>query len=611
MNSLTPIKLNDISLKFREKMRKTRSILKIALSISIVFLWSCSSLKTPNPIETQPQAPAENQIPQQAEPKEQAPPVEKAEAEQSAGDISKENEPQKNKKDPQLILEEALSTYQDCQPSWEKGDFDSALAALDEAYRLILSLDLAPDSALIQEKNDLRLLIAQRIQEIYASRLRTVGNNHRTIPIVENQSVQAEIKKFQNEERELFLKWYQLSGRYRPMILEELRKAGLPEELSWMPLIESGFNVRAYSRARALGLWQFIASTGTRYGLKIDRWIDERMDPIKSTRAAINYLTELHSYFGDWTTALASYNCGEFKVQRVINSQHVNYLDNFWDLYRMLPYETARFVPRFMASILIINNPEKYGFNLSECDPASEFEEISVNYPVRLSSLAKELGIEEQELISLNPELRQNSTPDAEYILRVPQGLAEKASNAFNSLPRWMPPEETYIIYYVQRGDTLSEIAKRYRTSVSAIARLNGLNHVHLINRGQRLKIPARGRASLPAPPMDLAKEGDNLVYIVKPGDSLYQIASTFGTTAEKIKEANNLKEDVLNSGQRLVIRSGKPEGAIIYSVESGDSPFSIAKKFGMQLSALLNLNGLGQRSKIFPGQELWVIPKK
>jgi membrane-bound lytic murein transglycosylase D len=592
-------------------MKKARSILKVALSISIVFLWSCSSLKTPNPTQTQPQAPAENQIPQQAETKEQSPQVEKAKTEESAGNVSKEDELQKNKKDPQLILEEALSTYQDCQPSWEKGDFDSALAALDEAYRLILSLDLAPDSALIQEKNDLRLLIAQRIQEIYASRLRTVGNNHRTIPIVENQSVQAEIKKFQNEERELFLKWYQLSGRYRPMILEELRKAGLPEELSWMPLIESGFNVRAYSRARALGLWQFIASTGTRYGLKIDRWIDERMDPIKSTRAAINYLTELHSFFGDWTTALASYNCGEFKVQRVINSQHVNYLDNFWDLYKMLPYETARFVPRFMASLLIVNNPEKYGFNLPESDPAVEFEEISVSHPVRLSSLAKELGIEEQELISLNPELRQNSTPDGEYILRVPQGFGEKASLAFNSLPRWIPPEETYIIHYVQRGETLSEIANRYRTSVSAIARLNGLNHVHLINKGQRLKIPAGGRASFSSPLQDLVKEGENLVYIVKPGDSLYQIASTFGTTPEKIKENNNLKEDILNSGQRLVIRSGKPEDAIIYSVEAGDTPSSIAKKFGMQLSTLLGLNGLRQRSKIFPSQELWIIPKK
>lgn len=608
-NSLTLIRLNDINL---EKMRKFGSILKVALIISILFLWNCSSQKILSPIETQPSTPAENQVSEQAEAKEQTPPpIEEPKIEENTQNVAKEEEPNKNKKDPQLILEEALSAYQDSQPAWEKGDSDSALAALDEAYRLILSLDLPPDSPLIQEKNDLRLLIAQRIQEIYASRLRTVGNNHQTIPFVENEFVLNEIKKFQNEERGFFEKAFRLSGRYRQMILEELRKAGLPEELSWMPLIESGFNVRAYSRARALGLWQFIASTGYRYGLKRDRYIDERMDPIKSTQAAIKYLSELHSYFGDWTTALASYNCGEFKVQRVISSQHINYLDNFWDLYRMLPLETVRFVPRLMAAFLIINNPEKYGFNLPQPDPPLEFEEISVNRPVKLASLAKELGIDEEELTSLNPELRQQATPDGEYILRVPVGCGEKTLAAMNSLARWIPPEDSFFIHYVQGGETVSQIADRYHTSVSAIARLNNLNRVHFIRKGQRLKIPARGTTVSSPPLMELAKEGDNLVYTVKPGDSLYQIATTFGTTIEKIKEINNLKEDILNSGQKLLIRSGKPEGAVIYSVEAGDTPFSIAKKFGMQLSTLLSLNGLKQRSTIYPGQELWVIPKK
>ncbi len=610
-NSLTLIKLNDINLHSRKKMRKSRKILKVALIISFIFLWNCSSQKLSTPIQTQPPAPAENETSKQPEAKVQAPPLEETKVEANSENIAKDNEAEKNRKDPQLILEDALSAYQDSQPAWEKGDFDSALAALDEAYRLILSLDLPPDSPLIQEKNDLRLLVAQRIQEIYASRLRTVGNNHQTIPIVENQFVLSEIRKFQNEERSFFEKSYKSSGRYRPIILEELRKAGLPEELSWVPLIESGFNVRAYSRARALGLWQFIASTGQRYGLKRDRYIDERMDPIKSTQAAIKYLSELHSYFGDWTTALASYNCGEFKVQRVINSQHINYLDNFWDLYQMLPYETARFVPRFTAALLIINNPEKYGFNLPEPEPALEFEEISINRPVRLSSLAKEIGLAEEELIALNPELRQYATPDEEYLLKVPAGYGEKTLTALNSLPRWIPPEASYFIHYVQRGETVSAIAERYHTSISAIARLNNLNHVHLIRKGQKLKIPARGGTGFSSPLMELVKEGENLVYIVKPGDSLFQIASTFGTTPETIKESNNLKEEILSSGQKLVIRSGKPEGAMVYSVEAGDTPFSIAQKFGMQLSTLLSLNGLKQRSKIYPGQELWVIPKK
>lgn len=505
-----------------------------------------------------------------------------------------------------------MNTYQETQLAWEKGDFDSALAALDEAYRLILKLDIPSDSPLIQEKNDLRLLIAQRIQEIYASRLRTVGVNHQAIPLVENQWVENEIKIFQTKEREFFEKAYRLSGRYRPIILEELKKTGLPEELSWMPLIESGFNVRAFSRARALGLWQFIASTGYRYGLNRDRWIDERMDPIKSTRAAVKYLSELHSLFGDWTTALASYNCGEFKVQKVLNSQPKNYLDNFWDLYIMLPRETARFVPRLIAAFLIINNPQKYDFVLPELDPPLEFEEISLNQPVRLSSLAKALELKDEDLSSLNPELRYQATPDNEYILKVPAGCGERALLALSSLPNWIPPEATFNLHYVRRGETLSGIAQRYRTSVSAIARLNGISRVHLIKPGQRLKVPAYGGASSASPPpLELTKDGENLIYIVKKGDSLYHIARAFGATPEKIKQDNNLQSNILQEGQKLVIQSGKPEDAKIYSVEAGDTPFAIANKFGMKLSILLSINGLNQRSKIYPNQELWVVPKK
>jgi len=277
---------------------------------------------------------------------------------------------------PSEVLEEALSAYQDSQIAWEKVDIDTSLAALDESYSLLLKLDLPQDSPLNQEKNDLRLLIAQRIQEIYASHLIATEENHRSIPLEENKYVLREIKSFQTTEQKSFMAGYQRSGRYREMILEELKKEGMPEEIAWVPMIESWFKVKAYSRARALGLWQFIASTGYRFGLKRDRWIDERMDPDKATRAAIQYFKKLHSFFGDWMTALAAYNCGEFRVQRVIRNQRVKYLDNFWDLFVMLPRETARFVPRFIATLLIINNPEKYGMNLPNPDPPMRYETV-------------------------------------------------------------------------------------------------------------------------------------------------------------------------------------------------------------------------------------------
>jgi membrane-bound lytic murein transglycosylase D len=575
------------------------------LLISFIFLWSCSS--SLDRIQSNPSS-----IHKDTQTNERADSKEISKNAKNKG--SNEALTQKNaslQDDPLSALEDALYVYQDSQLAWEKGDFDNALAALDDAYSLILKLKLPPDSSLIQEKNDLRLLIAQRIQEIYASQLTAVGNNHQTIPLVENEHVENQIKIFQTAEREFFEKSYKRSGLFRQMILEELRNAGLPEELTWVPLIESGFRVRAYSRARALGLWQFISSTGYRYGLKRDRWIDERMDPIKSTKAALKYLSDLHSHFGDWTTALASYNCGEYKVKTVIRNQRFNYLDNFWDLYLMLPRETASFVPRFIATLLIVNNPEKYGFSLPTPDTPLEFVRLPINSPIRLSSLSKAMGLKEDVLPSLNPELRHGATPDYDYVLKVPLGFAEKAMIALNNLPTWIPPEATYRIHRVRRGESLSRIAQRYRTSVSAIARLNGLRHVNLIKSGQRLKIPVRGRRYASAPPPKLVKEGEKLIYIVRRGDSLYKIASAFSTTVGKIKKDNSLESDVLDVGQKIIIQSSIPQGATIYTVKRGDSPYRIANKFGMNLSILLSLNSLSYRSKIYPGQELWIVPKK
>ncbi len=461
------------------------------------------------------------------------------------------------------LLEQALEAYQEAQAAWEQGEIDSALEALDEAYGRIIRLEVSQDSEQFQGKNDLRLMIAQRIQEIYATHLSTVSNNRQSIPLTENEYVQAEIKSFQTRERKYFLESYKLSGRYRPMILEELKKAGLPEELSWIPMIESGFKVRAYSRARALGLWQFISSTGYRFGLKRDRWVDERMGPEKSTRAAVQYLSELHALFGDWTTALASYNCGEFQVQRVISAQRINYLDNFWDLFVMLPRETARFVPRFIAVLLIIQSPAKYGFELPAADLPARYEIVSINRPVKLSTLSQKLGLNEDDLADLNPELRHNATPAREYLLRVPAGYSAQTLAAVHTLSSWIPPEASYIVHYVRRGETVSEIARRYRTSVSAISRLNRLGRRYMIRPGQRLKVPARGQR-------------------------IYKVSTRPTAT----------------------LKNEKPVGATAYTVQPGDTPFTIAQKFNMKLQVLLSINGLASRSRIFPGQQLWVMPK-
>ena len=580
----------------------------------LVFAWSCSSKQ--QPVQQVPEIETQETVTEE-------PPPGKVQAEEPPQSVMEETideiqettqEKQEEQEEPERkrtaaeILEDALSAYQDAQIAWSKTDIDTALAALDDAYSLLLQLELPQESFLNQEKNDLRLLIAQRIQEIYASHLIAVGENHRSIPLVENQDVLAEIKSFQTVERKYFEDAYRRSGSYREMILKELGREAMPEELSWVPIFESGFKVNAYSRARALGLWQFISSTGYRFGLKRTRWVDERMDPEKSTRAAIQYLKELHALFGDWATALAAYNCGEFRVQRLIRNQRINYLDNFWDLYKLLPRETARFVPRFIATILLINNPEKYGMTLPTPDPPIEYETVEIYRPVKLSTLSKNMGFTADALEKLNPELRHKSTPEGDYSLKVPVGYEERTLAAVESTARWIPPEATYSIHYVRKGETVGGIARRYRTSASAIARLNRLNRRYTIYPRQRLKVPGRyGSSSSSAKPRELVREGEKLVYIVKRGDSLYQIASSFNTSVAEIKKRNSLTSNTLHVGQKLTIQTGNLSGAKQYTVRSGDTPYEIANKFGMNLSVLLTLNGLNSRSKIYPGQKLWV----
>ena len=508
-------------------------------------------------------------------------------------------------------MEQALQAYQQALEAWEAGDAEAALAGLDAAYAALLKVDASAESSLEDEKNDLRLMIARRLVEVFASDQVAVGENHRFIRLEENPHVLKEIKRFQTVERRYFMESYQRSGLYRPMMVRELKAAGLPTELSWIPLIESGFKLRAYSRARALGLWQFISSTGYRFGLKKDRWVDERMDPVKATRAAVKYLKELHGYFGDWSTALAGYNCGEFRVQRVIRAQRINYLDNFWDLYLMLPRETARFVPRFIATLMIVHDPGRYGFELPTPDTPGETEIVVIHQPLRLSLLEGKLGLAKGMLAQLNPELRHQATPDREYPLRVPGGMARQALEVVKQTPRWIPPEATYVIHYVRSGETVSGIARRYRTSSGAIARLNRLRRNFLIRPGQRLKVPARGtrvpRLPRKAATSALTVRNGKATYTVQRGDSLFRIAASFGLTVNDLRSANNLTDNQVRVGQELAVPVKTPEGARTYVVQPGDTPYDIARSHNMTLHKFLRLNRLGRRTPIYPGQKVWV----
>lgn len=449
----------------------------------------------------------------------------------------------------QNMLDTALDFCDASQEYWSEGNLIKAIRMLDDAYMLVMQVK-NPD--MIQQKEDLRFMISKRILEIYASRYTAVNGNHDEIPLTMNKHVEAEIKRFQGPERRFFMESYRRSGKYMDMIMEKLKAAGLPADLAWLPLIESGFKVRALSRARALGLWQFIPSTGYKFGLQRDTWVDERLDPEKATDGAIAYMKELHRIFGDWTTVLAAYNCGEGRVLRSIRDQRINYLDNFWDLYEQLPRETARYVPRFLATLHILKDPEKYGFEFQDPDDTLLYETVEIDKPVQLKVLAEEIDVDHIELAGLNPELRQQVTPPTLYSFKVPLGKGETLIAKMDAIEKWIPPQNAYVVHRVKSGETLSLIAKRYRTSVTKIVRVNNLRTKHFIRAGQKLKIPLRGTAS------DTMYASNELLpdgrYKIQKGDSLWLIARKFNTNTRKLQRINNLRDTRLYVGQVLKI---------------------------------------------------------
>ncbi len=506
-------------------------------------------------------------------------------------------------------IDHALALCDAAKSAWKNGDNDSAIRYLDKAYSLILEISGKSTPAIRQQKDDLRFLISRRLLEVHSSRFTVAKGSHNAIPLVMNRYVEAEIKRFQGKEKHFFLESYKRSGRYRPMIVRELKKAGLPEELSWLPLIESGFKTKALSRARALGLWQFIPSTGYKFGLRRTVWVDERLDPEKATRAAIAYLSELHEIFGDWSTVLAAYNCGEGSVLRAIKRQKINYLDNFWDLYQRLPMETARYVPRFLATLHIIRNPEKYGMELGQPDKPLDYETVVVNKQMNLADIAKALDVPTATLTLLNPALRYRVTPDKEYRLHVPVGMSKVLLAKLDSIRSWTPPRRYYVVHRVRKGETLSLIARKYHTTVRAIKMSNRIRG-NLIRAGQKLRVPA-GRRRVTASAGSRSGKKRVLApggrYVVRKGDSLWDIAHSFNMSVEDLKRLNGLAGTCLSVGQVLKVKSSKSRTSRtsmrIYRVKRGDTLSTVAQKYNIKLSRLLKINGLSKNSMIYPGQ--------
>lgn len=309
------------------------------------------------------------------------------------------------------------------------------------------------------------------------------------IPIVMNEKVEQFLQLFQTTAKANFSIWLSRSERYVPFMKDLLKENGLPEDLVYLALIESGFNPHAYSKSKASGPWQFISPTGKRYGLKVNGWVDERRDPEKSTMAAAKYLKDLYDIFECWYLAAAGYNAGENKI---LNAMKRYKTEDFWELarYRYLKQETRNYVPQMIAATLIAKDPEKYGFVGIEYQEPLRYERVIVPGVTDLRDIARACEITVEELKGLNPELSRWCTPpdSAEYEIKIPFGKKELFLKNFEPNPKW--ERFRFKVHIVKKGETLSKIAKFHGVKVEPILEINQLSKKSRLSVGMNLLVP-------------------------------------------------------------------------------------------------------------------------
>jgi len=464
------------------------------------------------------------------------------------------------------------------------------------------------------------------------------------VPLVWNSRVERALFHYLTRNKATVERWKERSGTYLGFMKKMFADSGLPSDLAYLPLIESGFNPRAYSRAHASGIWQFISSTGKRYGLRSSYWFDERRDPVRSTTAAIRYLRKLHADFGDWYLALAAYNCGEGGLSRAIAKQGI---DDYWNL-RLAP-ETMNYVPYYLASLIIAKSPDFVKATQQPADTVS-FDMVRVNDCIDLHDIAGGIGVSYDTLKKINPHILHWCTPPdmTDISLYLPAG----STSAFEGFYAQLAPEKKvkWYRYRVRSGDNLISIARQFKIPVEGIRSVNRLHGTRII-AGKHLFIPIPAdspgyktsvvqrveakRATFVASVPDNAKL---TLYEVKPGDTVWRIAELFGVSSDQLCVWNNLHDARIKAGQILniyegngTIRSGEDEDAVQnpgaqrqrcsaspavelhsdqtlrYVVSNGDNLYRIAKNFSVTVDCLCKLNGLPRNAVIREGDTLSV----
>ncbi|MBF8254508.1 MAG: ysM peptidoglycan-binding domain-containing protein, partial [Deltaproteobacteria bacterium] len=311
--------------------------------------------------------------------------------------------------------------------------------------------------------------------------------------VIENPRVRYFVNYFSKSGKSYFEKILARSGKYLPMISRVLREEGLPNELAYLALIESGFVTNATSIHGAAGLWQFVPATARKYGLRIDGWIDERRDPVKSTHAAAAYLKDLHDYFGRWYLATAAYNAGQGALDRAMQNSKTKDFSSLAENVK-LREETRNFVPKFVAVTLIATDPQKYGFEAIRYESPLEYEEIEIDAPVKLEALARMAGTDIASLRELNPALLRNAIPPSakSFAVKIPAGTGAAFAQATQSHKEKSSESAQVVTHEVKKGETLFSIAKRYGQEVRALMDFNGLTDSRL-RIGQTIRILIEG----------------------------------------------------------------------------------------------------------------------
>ena len=436
------------------------------------------------------------------------------------------------------------------------------------------------------------------------------------VPIMINSRVETSIKMFTSKRRGDIQNWIKTKSKYERLFRKILRENGVPEEFIYLSMLESEMKTDALSRVGAMGQWQFMDYTAKSFGLKYDYWVDERRDPVKATEAAAKYMLYLYDIFNDWYLVMAAYNAGEGRIGRSVRYEQTR---DYWQM-KTLPRATRKYVPHIMAVAAISIEPEKYGF--TDYQPQAiwgDVDTLTLDQSYELEKIARVCGIKFDELREINPELRKLNTPAYPYTIRLPKGkrsILEREILVMEAAP-------THVIYKVKSGDTLSEIAMKYGVTVQDIVNANKLTSSSRINIGQKLVLPQGGTSRLTSGSIhasttssstsgkpDLSASHRKIIYTVKPGDTLGDIAEVYDTRASRIRVWNGLNYgEFIHPNQKLTIWVPKGNSyqtvAQYYTVKSGDSFEKIAGKYGLSTNELKKLNPSMNYSKIYPGDKI------